>query len=203
MEGGEYNLITPSIKYLIRMGIIGDMRTPQHLEETNLSILGALKNIFDIATDELIEDISILESRASKVKNKIPVDYNEICNKILELMGESIYSVFQAPDGHYFFLPDNSSITMRSQLEPDANVNGERLINPSRPISTIIFPIDSKTIIVAQSSKICPQKNNGIYQFSAKSVIDYNKIFIDNCREKVICENKTYLESFIAEHIKK
>ena len=38
MKKEDYEMLTDSIKFMIRMGIIGDMRTPEHQIETQFSI---------------------------------------------------------------------------------------------------------------------------------------------------------------------
>ena len=105
-------------------------------------------------------------------------------------------------DDEYFFLPDNSAVTIRSKLEPDIEFNGEILESESRPIATVIFPINSKTIIVSQSAKICPQKSHGIYNLRSDAVNKYNKMFLDNARDKVVCTKNEYLHTFISNYNK-
>lgn len=190
--------LTDSIKFMIRLGIIGDMRTPEHQTETQNTIFGGLEQIRQLADSKLEQEFEEFYNSVSPVKNKLPVDYNEIANGIQELMGECIYSVFIADDDEYFFLPDNSAVTIRSKLEPDIEYNGEILESGSRPIATVIFPINSKTVIVSQAAKICPQKSHGIYNLRSDAVNKYNKMFLDSSRDKVICANNEYLHTFIS-----
>lgn len=198
----NYSDINVSMEYLMRMGAIGDIRTPQHQIEMHSKILGAFRMLYNQSSDELQREIERLEMKVSKVKNKLPVDYKEVSNQVLELMGEKIYSIFKIADTDYFFLPDCSSVVIRSQLEEDTIINGELLLNPSRQIGTIIFPINSKTVIVAQSAKICPQKNHGIYELSSETVDSYNKMFLDAARDKIVCNNKEYLKNFIRKYLR-
>lgn len=197
----NYSDINTSMEYLMRMGAVGDMRTPQHQIETQNSIMGSFRMIYEHASDELKAQIEHFENHTSGIKNKLPIDYKEISDKVLELMGEKIYSIFNAPQTDYFFLPDCSSVVIRSQLEDDTILNGEVLLNPSRSIGTIIFPINSKLVIVAQAAKICPQKTHGIYDLSNKTMESYNKMFLDAARDKVICQDKDYLKQFIGRHV--
>lgn len=195
-EGNE--MLTDSIKFMIRMGIIGDMRTPEHQIETQYAIFNAFDKISHLADSKLQQEIEAYYSRVSVIKNKFPVDYNEIAEKIQELMSDCIYSVFLADDNNYFFLPDNSAVTIRSKLDSDIDFNGEILESLSRPISTVIFPINSQTIIVSQSTKICPQKSHGIYNLNSEAVFQYNKMFLASARDKVICAKNEYLQTFIS-----
>jgi hypothetical protein len=157
-------MLTDSIKFMIRMGIIGDMRTPEHQIETQFSIFSAFNQISRLADLKLQQEIGEFYNRTSFVKNKLPLDYNEVAVKVQELMRDCMYSVFVAEDNEYFFLPDNSAVTIRSKLDSDIELNGEILESLSRPIATVIFPINSQTIIVSQSTKICHQKSHGIYK---------------------------------------
>jgi hypothetical protein len=199
----NYSDINTAMEYLMRMGAVGDMRTPQHQIESQNSILGTFRMLYEHSSDEIKAQIEQFENHTSGIKNKLPIDYKEISDKILEIMGEKIYSILKSPINDYFFLPDCSSVVIRSQLEEDTILNGELLLNPSRPIGTIIFPINSKVVIVAQSAKICPQKSHGIYDLSSETVAGYNKMFLDAARDKVICQDKDYLKHFIDRHIKK
>ena len=170
LKNDDYLSFLTSVKYLIRMGIIGDMRTREHQIEMEQTLFGALKPIMEIATDELKNEYFDFIEKTSVVKNKSALDYDSLCNRIIELMGEVVYSVFLSPKDSYFFLPDNSSIVFRSKLEPDTKLDdGTVLINASMPISTVVFPINSQILIVAQSSKICPLDANGIFNLSKES----------------------------------
>jgi hypothetical protein len=203
IEKEDYSNFLKAVHYLIRMGIIGDMRTPEHKLEIQQTIFGTFEPLMEISTSELKNEYIKLKEKISIVKYISSVDYDELCNGIIDLMGEIIFSIFLAPKDNYFFLPDNSSVVFRSQLVPDTKLSdGTILINPGRPISTVIFPINSQIVIVAQSSKICQQKENGIFQLSKEVMIDYNKLFIKRSRDKVISSNKDYLIQFIKEHIK-
>lgn len=203
LKNDNYENFLTSVKYLTRMGIIGDMRTLEHQLEINKALFDVLDPIMKNATDELRNGYFNFIQKTSVVIKKSTTDYDELCNGVIELMGEIIYSVFLAPKDHYFFLPDNSSIVFRSKLEPDTKLaDGTILINPSMPISTVIFPINSQILIVAQSSKICTQNINGVFHLSNESTNDYNKLFIDRSREKIICSNKDYLSDFINKHVK-
>jgi hypothetical protein len=198
LKQNDHSLITSSISYLIRMGIIGDMRTPQNQIETHEVIFGALRQISLLGDKDLQHEFEDFLLSVSHVKNKLPVDYKNLTEGIEELMGECIYSLFIANQNDFFFLPDNTSVVIRSKLEPDIVFNGEILESMSMPIATIIYPIDSHNVIVAQSTKICPQENHGIYNLSSKVVSTYNRMFLDSSRDKVICESPDYLKEFIS-----
>jgi hypothetical protein len=202
-KNDDYSNFETSVKFLIRMGVIGDMRTREHQQEIDQALFGALDTIMENATEELKSGYNNFIEKNSIVKNKSAIDYDELCNEIIDSMGEIIYSVFIVPKDNYFFLPDNSSVVFRSKLEPDTKLDdGTILINPSRPISTVVFPINSLILIVAQSSKISSQKESGVFQLSKDALIEYNKLFINKSRDKVISLNKDYLTNFINEHIK-
>lgn len=191
-----------SIKYLIRMGIIGDMRTPEHQLEMQNVMFQSFGGLYEMFSDELKQEYHEFLESVSSVKNKTPLVYNELCDKILKIMGEVNYHVFKVADNNYFFLPDNTSVIHRSKLEPDIETkDGKILETPGLPISAILYPINSEIIILVESKKISSQKQNGIYQLSEKVTIDYNKLFIENSRDKVVCSNERYLKDFINKHI--
>lgn len=200
LKNDNHRLLIESIKFMIRLGIIGDMRTPGHQIEKQLSIFGFLEQIHRLSDSKLQKELEGFYVRISSVKNKIPIDFNEIAKKVKEMMGECIYSVFIADDDEYFFLPDNSAVTIRSKLEPDIEFNGEILRTVAIPIATVIFPINSKTIIVSQSAKICPQKSHGIYTLGREAVNIYNKMFLESARDKIICAKNEYLQTFISNY---
>lgn len=185
-----------SMQYLIRLGIIGEMRTPQnkgHIQETwfeTLSILSGLP----------VEGFRNVMLKNPEITNISSLDYKEICDKVIELMGKTIYSVFMAPEGEYILLPDCTSAALRHQLEDDAVINGVVCLNEARPISTIIFPVNSRLILIAQSAKICPQKYHGTQEISKELVYGYNKIFFERANQKVVCQNKNYLKTFVARY---
>lgn len=196
----DFSELIESIKYLIRMGIIGDMRTPYRQAERQNIVLDSYRMISKRATKEIQDSLEEFESRTSDIKNKMPIDYKAIIDKTLDLMGETIYSVFEAPQSDFFFLPDCSSIVVRSQLEDDTIIDGIVFHNPTRPISTVILPINSKVVLVAQSKKICPQESHGIYKLSSNDVDEYNIMFLEKAHDKVICENKEYLNQFVSKY---
>jgi hypothetical protein len=198
LEQNDSSQLITSVKYLIKMGIIGDIRTPEHHIETQEAIFGGLSQIGSIGEHVFQKELKDFLSNVSRVKNKLPVDYKELTEGIEEIMGECIYSLFIANQNDFFFLPDNTSVVIRSKLEPDIVLNGEILESMSRPIATVIFPINSHTVIVAQSAKICPQENHGIYNVKSEVVANYNMMFLDSSRDKVVCENPAYLQEFIS-----
>ena len=90
----DYEILTDSIKFMIRMGIIGDMRTLEHQIETQFSIFSAFNQISRLADLKLQQEIGEFYNRTSFVKNKLPVDYNGVAVKVQELMSDCMYSVF-------------------------------------------------------------------------------------------------------------
>lgn len=203
LENDDHESLTNSIKFLIRLGTIGDIRTPEHQIETQKLIFGAFEEAAELLdANNIRQELQEFQERVSSVKNKVPVDYKKIVEQTEKLMGPCIYSIFIAAENEYFFLPDNSAVIIRSKLEPDIEFNGEILESGSRPISTVIFPINSQTIIVSQSTKICPQKSHGIYNLKSEVVYYYNKMFLDSARDKVICANNEYLQTFISNYEK-
>jgi len=204
IENNNLNLFTESIKFLIKLGIIGDMRTREHQLEAQQAILGGIGSLYEMFSGDLKAEYSSFINQTSSVKNKLPVNYSELANGILDIIGEACYCVFKAPENHHFLLPDNTSITYRSKIDPDIETeDGKTLVSLAMPITMIIYPINNKTIIVVKSKKIEGENLSGVFQLSEETTINYNLLFIKNSRDKVICGDENYLKKFIDEHLNK
>lgn len=202
IENDNLDLFTKSIKFLIKLGIIGDMRTREHQLESQQAILGGIGSLYEIFTDELKAEYSSFINQISSVKNKLPINYSELADGILDTIGDACYCVFKASENHHFLLPDNTSITHRSKIDPNIETeDGKTLVSLSKPITMIIYPINNKTIIVVKSKKMEGENLSGVFQLSEKTTIDYNLSFIRNSRDKVICGNENYLKDFIDQNL--
>lgn len=186
-----------AIKNLIPMGIIGEMRTSQRMEETYEGVFGVLRMIASNATDELKQEIEGYEKQVAAVKNKLPINFSEICEKVTELMGDSIYSIFITPPSEFFILPDCTSAILRANLLDDVIHNGERLVSDGMSIASVMYPINSNIIVSATSTKIIKKRPNKIFVLKKAEVYDFNKAFFERANEKVICTNEEYLKEFI------
>jgi hypothetical protein len=176
--------ITEALKYLNGMALIGEARTPYKMAQK-------------YATDELKAAIYGSYHALSDVNNKIPLDFKELSDGILKLMGDVTYSIMIAPDGHYFILPDCSSTTKRFKEADTIGADGEVYINPSMVIGSALMPISSKMLIACLSSKHVRGNGNGIYTLKPDLMLSYNEVLFDEAYEGVICENKEYFEEFI------
>jgi hypothetical protein len=192
--------IQTSMEYLLGMALIGPFRHPQHIHETEEIIFGTLMELADNAVAELQSSIYSELNRLAGVMNKVPVDFNDLRNGMLELMGDIKFGVMRAPEPHYFILPDCSAGTKRFQM-PSDYIDGKEYINPSMPIGFALMPINSKVVITAVSRRILPdefrEQTSGFYTINEKTVFGYNNILYDSAYREVVCENKEYLESFI------
>jgi hypothetical protein len=204
IENNNLDLFIESIKFLIKLGIIGDMRTREHQLEDQQAILGGIGSLYEMFSDDLKAEYSSFINRNSTVKNKLPVNYSELTNGILEIIGDACYCVFKASKNHHFLLPDNTSIIHRSKIDPDIETeDGKTFVSLAMPITMIIYPINNKTIIVVKSKKMEGEDLSGVFQLSEKTTIDYNILLIKNSRDKVICGDENYLKDFIDKHASK
>lgn len=198
--GAEYDNpdeITDSVNYLIGMGIIGQMRHPEHIEERNNTILNKLLEVSELlGTEELKNEMRSYIDRVSDVTNQIPLDFAEISKSVLKHMGELTYSIHIAPEDDYFILPDCSSANQRFELPPNI-VEGKKYYNPAKPIGLIMMPINSRLMIVVNGRKFLPGHGNGVYPLTNKDVYNFNRTFFNNAFDEVVCENKDYLEAFL------
>lgn len=192
--------IHASMEYLIAMALIGPSRHPQHIREKEVAIFGTLIEIAKNAMPELQKSIYSELSRLSGVTNKVPVDFKDLSEGMLKLMGEIKYGVMRAPENHYFILPDCSAGTKRFQMPSDF-INGKEYLNPSMPIGFALMPINSKTVITAVSRGVLPEEfreqANGFYTINEETLFGYNNILFDSAYQEVVCENREYLEGFI------
>ncbi len=193
----NYEEVIRAIQYLVGMGIIGEMRNPHHMAKKQEIFLGTFRMLLEFATPELKTIIQTHEQSLSGVKNKLPVDFKEISDGVTELMGDIWFSIFIAPENEYFLLPDCSSAVFRSQLEDDNIVDGETYYNLSRPISTVMMPINSKVLIMARAAKICSRQSHGTGLLTSDLVYDQNQMLYKRAYERVACENEEYLKRFM------
>lgn len=202
LKNNDFKNTQNSLKFLIRMGVIGEMRTLDDKLETKHIFFSSMQKVMNTFSIDENNGFNAYVKKHSTSKNVTGIDYNEICDKIIDLMGEIIYSVCYAPKDNYFFLPDNSAIQIRSKRETIRKLpNGKTAINTISPITTIIIPINSHVLIIAESLEICPKNENSVNQLSKKDLILFNKLFIEHSRDKVICKNKIYLSDFIEQYL--
>lgn len=191
--------LTESLQFLIGMGIIGEMRTPWHLLETYQNIFTPLLQISEHADEEFRNNLLAYHNMLSGYYTKIPLDFIEIKKRVAELMGETTYSIFLAPEGHYFILPDCTSSVKRFKLVEDDIIDGQTFINPQMAIGIVLMPLNSKIAISANASKLITTNNgtNGIYILKPEVVDSFNFNLYEVANESVVCENKDFLQKFV------
>lgn len=191
----EENGLLESIKYLMQIGLVGRFRNPHHGQESRQSFFDGLREVIQDSTEEQKENLNKMEASGFWPRS----DFKELSDSIEETMGEVIYSVFLAPDNENFILPDCTSVVMRTKCD-DEMINGEVYKNLAEPITTVIFPISNKIVLVGQSKRICPIESHSASVLDAGVVYEYNKMFFTESYEKVACGNEEYLKKFIAEY---
>lgn len=190
-----------SFEYLAKMALIGDMRTPYHMEDAAASIYGPLFHVAQHMNEELKAQIYGSYNHYSRVTNKTPVDFKKVSDKVWELMGDKVVSVHQGPPDCFYLLPDCSSCVIRAQLEEDNVIDGKTFYNPQRPIASANMPINSRMIIGANSGKVMRSgMGNGFYTLDRQAVYLMNKLFFEVAHEEVVCENEKYLRKFVAKY---
>ena len=190
--------INTALEYLIGMGIIGQERHPEQMEENGKAVFEILETLANIGTEKMRKDLQDEIERVSHVKNKAPINFGELSKDMLKLMEPITCSICIAPKDHYFFLPDCTAAVQRFPLPPDVVFEGELLQNPGRPIGLVIMPINSKILISIISSRLLPDKRpNGIYYFDEVKVKEANEILFDCAFKEIACENQDYLKTFI------
>lgn len=192
--------LTESIKFLIGMGIIGEMRTPWHLLDTAQKVFAPLLHIAEHATEEVRNNILGYKEMLSGFITKIPLDFKEIKDGVAKLMGETTYSIYIAPKGHYFLLPDCSSCVKRHKLVEDDVIDGKTYLNPQMAIGNVVMPLNSKIAISANTSKLITINNgaHGMYQLKPEVANNFNVVLYEAANGGVVCENEEYLKKFVA-----
>lgn len=192
--------IQESIEYLLGMALIGQFRHPEYMQETEQVIFGILNEIASNAIPKLQNSIYNELNKLSGITNKVPVDFNELKQGMIELMGDIKYGVMRAPENHFFILPDCSAGIKRFQMPSDF-IDGVEYVNPSMPIGFALMPINSKVVVTAVSRRLLPdeykQQADGFYSLNEETMFAYNNILFDSAYKEVACENKEYLEGFI------
>jgi hypothetical protein len=192
--------VIKSVKYLIGMALIAQVRHPIHIQNTNSTIFGVLFEIAKNATDELKNEIYSSYQHVEDITNKIPVDYKELSEGIAQTMGEVIYSLQIAPENEFFILPDCSAVQRRVGLEPDI-IDGEKYYNLSKPIATVLMPINSKILLAVTAERLIPEElkenQHGIYPIKKELVMNFNRILFNEAFSEVICENQKYLSDLV------
>lgn len=195
-KGEKLNILN-SLKYLMGLGAIGLMRTPWGQAQRFDSLKESLTPIFE-ASEDLKQNFIKYEQERESVKNKSPLDYNQVRTKIFELMGETTFAALLAPDNEYFLLPDCTSIVFRTNLLDDVIHNGQILKSEGNSIASITFPINSKIALFCISKKIEKDFPSSVLQISKDEVYRYNLAFFNASEKGIVCESKEYLERFIA-----
>jgi hypothetical protein len=192
--------ILNSVKYLMRIGLIGEMRTPKDQKERHEYIMGAFKQVTDGASEEIKKSLEVHEQMVSVVKSKSPVDFDKVVDGVIELMGDIMYAILLAPKGEYFLLPDCTSISLRENLLKDIVINGEICTSGGSSIASITFPINSKVALFCMSTKVREKKPNVVIQLTEDNVQEYNVAFFKASDKGVVCESKEFLEKFVANY---
>lgn len=197
LESNDYTSLIESNEYLMRMGIIGNMRTREYQIETENSIFGGLLEVTRYAVDELRESFDAYLQELSKVKNKFGTDFKQLLDGIVKIMDEIIYTIFLAPEDEYFILPDCTSSIHRSCLDDDIIHNGKVFKSFANQIDTVIFPVSSKILLVCQAKKVCPREHHGIYELRPEIMFKYNRLLFKSAHKRVACPDKDYLNNLV------
>lgn len=192
--------LTESIHFLIGMGIIGEMRTPWHLLDTAQKVFAPLLHIAEHAPEEVRNNILRYHEMRSGFITKIPLDFKKIRDGVVKHMGETTYSIYIAPEAHYFLLPDCTSCAKRHKL-PDDVIDGKTYINPQMVIGNVVMPLNSKIAISANTSKLITINNgaHGMYKLKPEVANNFNVVLYEAANEGVVCENEEYLKRFVTE----
>jgi len=182
-----------ALYYFAKYGVVGDLRTPRHKKAMDDTIWESMSKLIPMCTPELKEELEEMFAYRKEVKYSNVLEYSEISEKILKLMGGLIFKIIiPKNESDFFVVPDCSSITMRDKIN--------EYFNPDiKEIAYIGIPISSKMYIHFFSEKLFKDNkpiSDVVYEDTC--VIDkINKASFDVCQSKIACENELYLKKFI------
>lgn len=183
-----------ALAYFAKYGVIGNMRTPRHKKNMEDSFFNVFKTIAESATDELKAEIDEMFEYKSTVPYRNVVEYSEMADSIIKLMGNLIFQVLiPKNDEDFFLIPDFAAATVRAKINEYFNPDLEE-------IAYIGIPLTSKIYIHFHSEKLFKNKekpHSKMAYCSSEAVTFYNKANLDFSQDKVACENENYLKRFI------
>lgn len=189
-------MVVDAVKSMVEMGFIGRTRHPLDMQRTENSIFGALMNLADGLDEDLRKSMLSHFINKAKVQNNIAWDFPDLSRTMVELMGDTTYSIMLAPKDHYFLLPDCTAATKRFKMK-DNIIDGQVFTNPGMIVGLVIMPINSKVVLAATQTESAPNQGNGTYILSEETMLNYNEIFFKNALTEIACESRDYLENFI------
>jgi hypothetical protein len=191
------NEVENALGYFAKYGVIGNMRTPRHKKSIDDSLFNAFKTISENATDELKAQIEEMFEYKDKVPYSNVLEYSEIADSILNLMGNLIFQVLiPKNEEDFFIIPDFAAATVRAKINEYFNPDIEE-------IAYIGIPLTSKIYLHFHSEKLFKGKekpDSRMAYCSSETVTFYNKANLDFSQDKVACENENYLKNFIDKH---
>ncbi|WP_224488663.1 DUF4238 domain-containing protein [Robertkochia flava] len=185
--------VNNALNYFSKYGVIGDFRTPRHKQLMANEFKEAMLQIFGNNTSEFKEKIGDMLAYKKGGQFSNLIDYSELSDKILQLMGKLIFNVvIPKNQNDYFVLPDCSSVTERAKINT--------YFNPDiREIAYIGIPLTSKIYIHVFSEKIFKEKIHvpAITFANSNEVRRLNIISYNICESKIASKNQNYLVNFI------
>ena len=186
--------VQKALLYIARYGIIADFRTPRYKQHLEDAFFSAFAQISENAIPELKNEIDEMFEYREEVQYMNVVDYSNIADSILDLMGDLIF-IIQMPqdDQDYFLIPDVGGATAREKINT--------YFNPDvKEIAYVGIPLSSKVYIHFYSNKLFVKNkkpSSSVVYLNSEEVRNLNKQNYDYSQNKIACENKKYLEDFI------
>lgn len=191
------NEVNSALFYFAKYGIIGDMRTPRFKKQIDDSIEEAFKPLLENAAPSLKEQMKEMFDYKNEVKYSNSIEYSEIADKAIDLMGELIFQILiPENENEYFIIPDFSAGTSRAKINKYFNPDVEE-------IAYISLPLSSKIYIHFYSAKLFDISDRPISKImtcTSRGMEIYNGTNLDYCQDKIACENEDYLKSFITKN---
>lgn len=183
-----------ALLYIAKYALIADFRTPRYKQNFEENFFNAFEQISQNAIPELKKEIDEMFEYKDQVQYMNVVDYSNIANKIVDLMGDLIFSI-QIPkyDKDYFLIPDIAGATSREKIN--------KYFNPDiKEIAYIGIPLSSKIYIHYYSEKLFTNQKkpeSSIVYIDSEEVNFINKKNYDFSQSKIACGNNKFLKNFI------
>ena len=194
----EIKSLKPSLLYLIRYAIIADMRHPYFKKNTDARINDlmseVINHIYYLETGE-VSNFKMNDIENPKTKYSNLLQYNDIADERLRLMGNLSIDIIDAGNEGSFILPDTGCYLKRARINNYLNKDIQE-------IAVVGLPLTDKIFILGRSIKL-----QGIREgiFLVKNL---PSIFIDDANrdlymsgvKKILSSNRSLLDNIVNKH---
>jgi len=181
--------IRESIKYIGRMGLVGEIRNKDYKKQTDVHMLGVFREISNHAAPELKQNIDKTLKQLDKLEYKTSVDFVKFADEVFSKMGDWSFNIFTTDSKYFFLLPDCTAVIKRHRINDYFNPD-------ALDIAELGMPIDNHTYIHIVSNKV-RTKNLRVKKLNDSGVLHLNKMTYEFAKQQVGCGDEYYLKETI------